>query len=71
MSVVDSDMGSSSGRIEWFKFLVRRVSFLFVSGYPPPTGLDHQAYQEEAALLVPIAHRSKLIESRLPPFSQP
>jgi hypothetical protein len=69
--VVDSDMGSSSDRNEWFKFLVRRVSFLFVSGYPPPTGLDHQAYQEEAALLVPIAHRSKLTESRLPPFSQP
>jgi hypothetical protein len=36
---------------------------LFLSGYPPPTGLDHQ---KEAALLVPIAHRSKLTESRLP-----
>src|ERR1700731_3622237 len=32
----------------------------------PPTSLDHQAYQEEAALLVPIAHRSILTESRLP-----
>jgi hypothetical protein len=60
MSVVVSNMGSSSGRNEWFKILVRQVFFLFVSGYPPPTGLDHQACQEEAALLVPIAHRSKL-----------
>jgi hypothetical protein len=48
-------MGSSSGRNERLKILVRQVFFLFVSGYPPPTGLDHQAYQEEAALLVPIA----------------
>jgi hypothetical protein len=71
MSVMDSDMGSSSGRNEWLKILVRQVFFLFASGYPPPTGLDHRAYQEEAALLIPIAHRSKLTESRLPPFSQP
>jgi hypothetical protein len=48
-------MGSSSGRNGWFKILVRQVFFLFVSGYSPPTGLDHQAYQEEAALLVPAA----------------
>jgi hypothetical protein len=37
MSVGDSVMGSSSGRNEWFKILVRQVFFLFVSGYPPPT----------------------------------
>jgi hypothetical protein len=50
------------------KSSIDKFSFCFVSGYPPPTGLDHQAYPEEAALLVPIVHRSILTESRLPHF---
>jgi hypothetical protein len=38
------------------KFFVKQVLFLFVSGYPPPNAWITQAYQGEAALLVPTPH---------------